>query len=54
MKAISLKALKENKFIDSSVNYEYDVNRILRENNVSNQHVNVSTNDEETILEMVK
>ncbi|MGM0240938.1 LysR family transcriptional regulator [Enterococcus sp. AZ103] len=54
MKAIPLKVLKENKFIGSSVNYEYDINRILRENNVSNQHVNVSTNDEETILEMVK
>lgn len=51
---IDLNTLQKTKFIGSSSDYEYDVNRILREKNITSNHVTLFTNDEETILQMVR
>ncbi len=51
---IDLNTLQKTKFIGSSNDYEYDVNRILREKNITSNHVTLFTNDEETILQMVR
>lgn len=51
---IPFSSLADLKFIGSSSDYEYDVNRILRENHISNDHISLSTNDEETIIQLVK
>lgn len=46
--------LKTNQFIGSSVDYEYDINKILQQYGISQRHISVYTNDEETTIEMVK
>lgn len=51
---IPLKELQNLQFIGSSSDYEYDVNRILREKNITSSYVKLFTNDEGTIIEMVK